>query len=160
MQRQARRKKSRGFYKKVPTFFQKCRDFLFHVCFLRSGRVGYLWIAESSSCRSNTAIRNSIMGECRHWHTLHRHLPTGQVQMLVLSLRRKAVSQAVKPHPRERLTYVTQSFGDRLTIVWRSPEDCLAVANRSFDKCRKTCGPRCAGERAGRLMAKGRGVFG
>ena len=41
MQRQARRKKSRGFYKKVPTFFQKCRDFLFHVCFLRSGRVGY-----------------------------------------------------------------------------------------------------------------------
>ena len=73
MQRQARRKKSRCFYKKVPTFFQKCRDFLFHVCFLRSGRVGYLWIAESSSCRSNTAIRNSIMGECRHWHTLHRH---------------------------------------------------------------------------------------
>lgn len=72
----------------------------------------------------------------------------------------KAVSQAVKPHPRERLTYVTQSFGDRLTICWRPPEDCLAVVNRSFDKCRKTCGPRCAGERAGRLMAKGRGVFG
>ena len=78
--------------------------------------------------------------------------------MLVLSLRRKAVSPAVKPHPRERLTYVTQSFGDRLTIVWRSPEDCLAVANRSFDNCRKTCEPSCAGERPGRLMAKGRGA--
>ena len=78
--------------------------------------------------------------------------------MLVLSLRRKAVSQAVRLHSRDRLTYVTQSFGGRLTIIWRSPEDCLAVANRSFDKCRKTCEPRCAGERTGRLMAKGRGA--
>lgn len=98
-------------------------------------------------------------------HLLHRglsrrHLPIRQVQTFVLSLWRKAVSQVVKLHRRGRLTYVTQSFGDRLTICWRPPEDCLAAVNRSFDKCRKTCGPRCAGERAGRLMAKGRGVFG
>lgn len=33
------------------------------------------------------------------------------------------------------LTYVTQSFGGHQKIVWRSPKDCLAFANRSSGIC-------------------------
>ena len=33
------------------------------------------------------------------------------------------------------LTYVTQSFGGRQKIVWRSPKDCLAFANRLSGTC-------------------------
>ena len=50
--------------------------------------------------------------------------------MLVLSLRRKAVSQAVRLHSRDRLTYVMQSFGGRPKIVWRSPTDLSTNAER------------------------------
>ena len=150
MQRQARRKKSRGFYKKVPTFFQKCRDFLFHVCFLRSGRVGYLWIAESSSCRSNTAIRNSIMGECLHWHTLHRHelrriwiKCTLKSADIVFLLAKDSSSFCHEPPSSfacaSRLAslsaFVERSVGDRQTIFGRPPNDCQAAAKRLRDIC-------------------------
>ncbi len=33
------------------------------------------------------------------------------------------------------LTYVTQSFGGHQKIVWRSPKDCLAFANRLSGIC-------------------------
>ena len=33
------------------------------------------------------------------------------------------------------LTYITQSFGGHQKIVWRSPKDCLAFANRLSGIC-------------------------
>lgn len=134
---------------------------MFHVCFLRSGRVGYLWIAESSSCRSNTAIRNSIMGECRHWHTLHRHelrriwikctlksadlckICTFHGANIVFLLAKDSSSFCHEPPSSfacaSRLSslsaFVERAVDGRQTIFGRSPNDCQAVAKRLRDIC-------------------------
>ena len=37
------------------------------------------------------------------------------------------------------IAYVTQSFGDRQNILWRSLDDLMAVATQSFDDRQKMC---------------------
>ena len=59
-----------------------------------------------------------------------RHLPFRQVQAIVLSLWRKALSQVVKLHRRVLLATALQSFGVRLTIYWRPLDNLLTTAER------------------------------
>ena len=46
-----------------------------------------------------------------------------------------AATVSIKLGSAHCLTYVTQSFGGHQKIVWRSPKDCLAFANRLSGIC-------------------------
>ena len=58
--------------------------------------------------------------------------------------RRKSLKDIAKEMAKLRhndcIAYVTQSFGDRQNILWRSLDDLMAVATQSFDDRQKIYG--------------------
>ena len=75
--------------------------------------------------------------------------------------RRKSLKDIAKEMAKlrhnESIAYVTQTFGDRQNILWRSLDDLMAVATQSFDDRQKIYGIEFSVFNWGSLWSKGWG---